>query len=65
MAMHFEHCPFCASHIDVIAPPNLSNTLFVAELNAYQLQASYTAPNPKRVELRANPPQAPPYLSIY
>ena len=62
MAMHFEHCPFCASHVDVIAPPNLSNALFVAELNAYQLQPSYAAPTLQRIKLRANPPQAPPYL---
>lgn len=65
VAMHLEHCPFCASHMDVLAPPNLSNALFVAELNAYQLQPSYTAPNAQHVEFRANPPQAPPYLSIY
>ena len=65
MTIHFEHCPFCASHVDVIAPPNLSNALFVAELNAYQLQPSYAAPSSKRIELRANPHQAPPYLSYY
>lgn len=65
VAMHFEHCPFCTSHVDVPSPPALSNALFVAQLNAYQLQLIYTTPNPQHVEFRANPQQAPPYLSIY
>ncbi len=64
VAMHLEHCPYCASHMDVLAPPTSTNALFVAELNTYQLQPSYTSPNSQHVEFRANPPQAPPYLSI-
>ena len=61
---HLEHCPYCASHIDAIATPNLSNATFVAELNAYQLIATYNAPLSQRFYQRANPPQAPPHTSI-
>lgn len=65
MGMHFEHCPFCSSHIDVIQTPNLSSALFVAELNAYQHIPTYASPISQRVNQRANPPQAPPLASIY
>ncbi len=62
---HFEHCPFCSHHIAVIAPSNLSNTLFVAGLNAFQRIPTYDSPFIQRVVQRANPPQAPPLVSIY
>ena len=65
MGMHFEHCPFCTSHIDVTTPPNLSNALFVAELNAFQHTPVYDSPLIQRVYQRANPSQAPPVTSIY
>ncbi len=65
MSMHFEHCPFCSSHIDVIQTPNLSNALFVAKLNAYQHIPTYASPVTQRVNHRANPPQAPPLVTIY
>lgn len=62
IGMHFEHCPFCSHHIAVIAPPNLSNTLFVAELNAFQRTPTYDSPFIQRIVQRANPAQAPPHF---
>ena len=60
MGGHFEHCPFCANHVDAIVTPNINHILFVAQLNAYQLNASYSSPLTQRFYQRANPPQAPP-----
>ncbi len=65
MGGHFEHCPFCASHMDAVVAPNISHVLFVAQLNAYQLIATYSSPLTQRFYQRANPQQAPPYPSIY
>ena len=65
MDMHFEHCPFCTSHIDGTTPLNLSNISYVAELNAYQHTPIYDSLLIPRVYQLANPSQAPPIFSIY
>lgn len=63
-AMHFEHCPYCASHAGSVAITSTPVALFLAEINAVEhiqidadaLPASFYQVTP--------PSHAPPAVSI-
>ena len=63
-AMHFEHCPYCATHAGSTAIPTSPITLFLAEINATQLIEIHAQVLPSAFHQVTPPSHAPPALSI-
>ena len=63
-AMHFEHCPYCATHAGTVAITTSPIALFLAEINATEHIQIYAQVLPSSFYLVSPPSHAPPAISI-
>jgi hypothetical protein len=63
-AMHFEHCPFCASHAGTVAITASSIALFLSEINAAEHIQIDAQVFPTSFYQVSPPSHAPPAISI-
>ncbi|MFM1911748.1 MAG: hypothetical protein RJB18_1139 [Pseudomonadota bacterium] len=63
-AMHFEHCPYCATHAGTVAIPATSIALFLAEINATEHIQIDAQVLPSSFDQVTPPSHAPPAISI-
>ena len=63
-AMHFEHCPYCATHAGSVAITASPIALFLAEINATEHIQTYAEALPISFYHLTPPSHAPPVISI-
>jgi Protein of unknown function (DUF2946) len=63
-AMHFEHCPYCATHAGTVAITTSPIALFLAEINATEHIQIDAQVLPSSFYLVSPPSHAPPAISI-
>jgi hypothetical protein len=63
-AMHFEHCPYCATHAGTVAITTAPIALFLAEINATEHIQIDTQVLPTSFYQVTPPSHAPPAISI-
>ena len=63
-AMHFEHCPYCATHAGSVAITASPVTVFLAEINAIEHIPTYAVALPISFYQVTPPSHAPPAISI-
>jgi hypothetical protein len=63
-AMHFEHCPYCATHAGTVAITTTPIALFLAHMNATEHIQIDAQVLPSAFNLVTPPSHAPPAISI-
>ena len=63
-AMHFEHCPYCATHAGSVAITVSPIALLLAEINAVEHIPTYAVALPLSFYQVTPPSHAPPAISI-
>ena len=63
-AMHFEHCPYCATHACNVAITTTPIALFLAQINATEHIQKNALVLPSAFYLISPPSHAPPVISI-